>query len=213
MADRISGTTRFVRGAVGKGVPPRLAVPARCSIHLAPCMLLAEFDGPDMLWVRFAVPVLNDGDGSGREILPGVELSQRIEMRGSVLIANHYAGCPWCGNREVISCSCGVYSCGGPHGRTTTTRITAAAAAPTVDHVRKPMRPPAGGRRRGAAPCLPAGRWYGEAELRHLSQEHGDGQAPTGGLAFKQFSFTFGHVAAVAQVLRELMREETGAEK
>ena len=121
MADRISSSSRRELPPSGsrpfwrtsEGGPQKIAVLARCGIHLALFMLLAEFDGPDTLWVRFAVRVSYDGDGSGRAVLPGVELSQQIEMRGRVVIANHYAGCPWCGGESIFRCGCGAMNCSG----------------------------------------------------------------------------------------------------
>jgi hypothetical protein len=38
------------------------------------------------------VPVSTDGDRSHRQVPPGVELSKRIEVRGSVVLASDYVG-------------------------------------------------------------------------------------------------------------------------
>jgi hypothetical protein len=86
--------SRHVWSAEREGWPQKLAVPGRCGIHLSSFLLLVEFDGQDTLRIRFAVPVSSNGGGMSREVPPGVELSRRIEMRGSVVLASDYTGCP-----------------------------------------------------------------------------------------------------------------------
>jgi hypothetical protein len=123
MADKISGSSRRelpptgsrpVWGAEGEGPSRGMAVPARCGLRLSSSfIILVECDGQDTLRVRFAVPVTPDGNPTHGQIPPGIELSRRIEMRGRVVVASDYAGCPWCGGEIIFRCGCGVLNCSG----------------------------------------------------------------------------------------------------
>jgi hypothetical protein len=120
MADRISGSSRRelppggfrpVWGGENEGAPRGMAALARCGLRLSSSFIIfVEFDGQDTLRVRFAVPVTPDGNPTHGQIPPGIELSRRIEMRGRVVVASDYAGCPWCGGEIIFRCGCGGFA-------------------------------------------------------------------------------------------------------
>src|SRR6266849_772078 len=61
----------------------------------------------------FAVPAPPDTGDVTRASSPGVELMDRLEVRGSVVLAHDYIGCPFCGGEGIFECGCGVLNCAG----------------------------------------------------------------------------------------------------
>ena len=75
--------------------------------------LLVQREAKETWKVLFAVPAPQGRDELVRASLPGVALMDRFEVRGSVVLAHDYTGCPFCGDDTIFSCGCGALNCAG----------------------------------------------------------------------------------------------------
>lgn len=103
---------RRIAGGSAVPAPEKLVVPGRCGIHQRAFLLLVERGGGNTWKVLFAIPAPPDRGDTWRGS-PGLLPIEPLEVRGSVVLARDYTGCPFCGGETIFSCGCGVLNCSG----------------------------------------------------------------------------------------------------
>jgi hypothetical protein len=122
MAEQVSGSSRrelppsgsrHARRSEVDGGPQKLVVPGRCGIHQRAFLLLVQSEATETWKVMSAVPAPQETGDVTQASSPSIELVGRLEVRGSVVLAHDYIGCPFCGGEGIFECGCGVLNCGG----------------------------------------------------------------------------------------------------